>query len=80
MLNPWFAATLLAFEAADVMGLRMMKFACGGAAACDEAQLMVSEKIGAAVEAWTSLMHGGTPVSMIERYREHVAANATRLR
>ena len=80
MLNPWFAATLLAFEAADVMGLRMMKLACGGAAACDEAQLMVSEKIGAAAEAWSSLMHGGSPVSIIEQYREHVAANAMRLR
>ena len=80
MLNPWFAATLLAFEAADVMGLRMMKLACGGAAARDEAQLMVSEKIGAAVEAWNSLMYGGSPVSIIERYREHVAANAMRLR
>jgi hypothetical protein len=80
MLNSWFAATLLAFEAADVMGLRMMKIAGGGAAARDEAQLMMSEKIEAAVEAWTSLMYGGTPLSMIERYREHVAVNATRLR
>ena len=80
MLNSWVAATLLAFEAADVMGLRMVKLACGGAAARDEAQLMVSEKIGAVVEAWTSLMHGGTPMSMIERYRELVAANANRLR
>lgn len=80
MVNPWFAATLLAFESADVMGVRLMKMACGGTAAIEEAQLMVSEKIAAAVEAWTSLMHGGTPTSLIERYREHVAANAMRLR
>jgi hypothetical protein len=80
MLNPWFATTLLAFEALDVMGLRMMKLASGGAAAREEAQLMVSEKIGAAIEAWSSLMQGGTQISMIERYREHVAANAMRLR
>jgi hypothetical protein len=79
MLNPWHCATLLAFEAHDVMRLRMMKIAGGGSDAFSEVHLMITEKIGAAVEALSSMMLGGTPMSLIERYREHVAANAFRL-
>jgi hypothetical protein len=79
MLNPWYCATLLAFEAHDVMRLRTVKIASGGTDALSEVHLMVTEKIGAAVEAISSMMFGGTPVSVIERYREHVAANAYRL-
>jgi hypothetical protein len=79
MLNPWFSAMLLAFEASDVVRLRMTRIACGGGDAYDEAHLMVTEKIEAAAEALTSIMLGGTPVSVIERYRQHVAANACRL-
>ena len=37
MLNPWFAATLLAFEATSVMHLRMVKIASGGGGAFEEA-------------------------------------------
>ena len=79
MLNPWYCATLLAFEAHDVMRLRTMKIVGGGSDAFSEVHLMIAEKIGAAVEAVNSLMFGGTPMSVIERYREHVAANAYRL-
>jgi hypothetical protein len=79
MVNPWYCATLLAFEANDVMRLRMMKIAFGGGEAFSEVHLMMTEKIGAAVEALSSMMFGGTPMSVIERYREHVAANACRL-
>lgn len=79
MLNSWYCATLLAFEANDVMRLRMMKIAFGGGEAFAEVHLMMTEKIGAAVEALSSMMFGGTPTSVIERYREHVAANACRL-
>jgi hypothetical protein len=35
----------LGFEAQQVIGLRMVKMALGGAAASDEASLMVSEKM-----------------------------------
>ncbi len=79
MVNPWYCATLLAFEASDVMRLRMMRIAFGGGEAFSEVHLMTTEKIGAAIEALSSLMFGGTPMSVIERYREHVAANACRL-
>ena len=79
MLNPWFSAMLLAFEANDVVRLRMFKMASGGQGALEEAQLMVAEKVGASFEAFKSVMGGGTPISVIERYRELVAANASRL-
>jgi hypothetical protein len=79
MLNSWFAATLLAWEAADVVGLRLTRLAGGGVAAYSEAQLMVSEKVAAGIEAVGALMMGDTPDQIIQRYREHVAANAARL-
>jgi hypothetical protein len=40
---------------------------------------MVTEKLHAMVEATVSLMAGGTASSVVDRYREHVAANAKRL-
>jgi hypothetical protein len=79
MANPWYSATLLAFEAGHVMRLRMTKIAFGGGDALSEVNLMMTEKIGATVEALSSMMFGGTPMSVIERYREHVAANLWRL-
>ena len=44
-----------------------------------EAVLMVSEKVVAAFEAFASLLAGATPAAVVQRYREHVAANAKRL-
>ena len=44
-----------------------------------EMQLMMSEKIDAMFEAAASLVAGGTPASVVDRYRQHVAANAERL-
>ena len=79
MLNSWFAATMLVWEAADVVGLRMARLAGGGDAAYTEAHLMVSEKVAAGIEALGALMIGKTPDEIIKRYREHVAANASRL-
>jgi hypothetical protein len=70
---------LLAVESSNVVGLRMMKLTSGGRDARDEAQLMLNEKIAAIFEASASLMTGGTAGSVIERYRQHVAANARRL-
>ncbi|WP_409566840.1 hypothetical protein [Methylobacterium sp. E-046] len=40
---------------------------------------MVAEKMHAAGEAMTTLMLGGSPETVITRYREHVAFNAKRL-
>jgi hypothetical protein len=79
MVNPWLSGMLLAFEASEVVRLRLMKIASGGDAASDEAHLMISEKVTAAFEAFGSMLSGRSAVSTIERYREHVAANALRL-
>ena len=70
---------LLALEANGVIALRMMKLMRGGRNARREAELMVSEKIKAAVEASASLMAGASGDEIVRRYRRHVAANAKRL-
>jgi hypothetical protein len=77
--SPWLAAMFLTFEASNVIGLRLMKMAAGGSEAIAEANLMVSEKIAAALEMADVLTAGGTPAMVIERYRGHVGANASRL-
>jgi hypothetical protein len=79
MFNPWFSVMMLAIEASEVAALRMLKIRLGGAEAWDEIQLMVSEKISAGLETVNSMMTGSNPLATVERYREHVAANASRL-
>jgi hypothetical protein len=59
--------------------MRMMKLMRGGKRAQRDAQLMVSEKIGAALEAAASVMASASGNDVIRRYRLHVAANAKRL-
>lgn len=76
---PWYAGTMLAVEASEVVRLRCEKLSHGDEAAGREAMLMMSEKIAAAFEATASLLAGATPAAIIQRYREHVAANAKRL-
>jgi hypothetical protein len=76
---PWYAGTMLAVEASEVVRLRCEKLSHGDEAAGHEAMLMMSEKIAAAFEATASLLAGATPAAIIQRYREHVAANARRL-
>jgi hypothetical protein len=52
---PWYAGTMLAVEASEVVRLRLEKFAHGDEEDCErEAALMVSEKILAAIEASAS--------------------------
>ena len=79
MFGPWFIVTLLALESSVVIGLRVAKLAGGGVGAQHEAHLMVSEKIDAVVEVGVRLLCGATAVNVINRFREHVAANAERL-
>ena len=79
MFGPFYSTVSLAFESGNVIGLRMMKMMSGGNGSHDEAHLMVMEKIHAMFEASASLLAGGTASSVIDRYREHVAANAKRL-
>jgi len=56
-----------------------MKLMQGGKRARREANLMVSEKIDAAVKAGASLMTGASGEEIVRQYRRRVAANAKRL-
>jgi hypothetical protein len=76
---PWMASVMLAFECCEVIGLRLTKLAAGDGAADDEAVLMVSEKLDAMFETAASLMAGASTADIVDRYREHVAANVRRL-
>jgi hypothetical protein len=76
---PWLASAMLAFEACEVVSLRLARLAVAGEDADREAHLMVSEKVNAMFEATASLMAGASTADIIDRYREHVAANAKRL-
>jgi hypothetical protein len=71
---------LLAVESASVMALRTVKLMAGDGAAMHEAHLMISEKVEAAFEASANLMAGASSEQIIDRYRQHVAINAKRLR
>jgi transposase len=76
---PWYASSMLAYESFEVIRLRLEKILLGGDDAHHEVRLMVSEKVDAMIEAGASLMAGATPASIVDRYREHVAANTKRL-
>jgi hypothetical protein len=79
MLVSFFSTAMLALESCEVINLRLAKLMFGGQDAHDEAHLMVSEKINAMFEATASVVAGGTASRVVDRYREHVAANAQRL-
>lgn len=79
MLNPFYAAFLLAVETQRVIELRLVRIAWGGAEAQAEVVSMVSEKVVAAMEAATTLLTGGSHDQIIARYRELVADNTRRL-
>jgi len=70
---------MLALESNGVMALRYMKLLRGGKNARREAELMVIEKIEAAIQASGRLLAGASGDEIIRRYRQHVAANAKRL-
>jgi hypothetical protein len=76
---PWAASTMLAFEACEVIHLRLAKLAMADASAEREAHLMVNEKINASFEACMNWLSGASAASIVDRYRQHVAANAKRL-
>ena len=70
---------MLALEANQVIALRVMKLMLGGKRARREANLMVSEKIDAAIKSGASLMTGASGEEIVRQYRRRVAANAKRL-
>ena len=79
MFFPFYSSMMLGLESGDVIGLRVLKIACGGGDALNEMHLMVGEKVNAALESGANLMAGASVDSVVARYRQHVAANAERL-
>jgi hypothetical protein len=79
MLFPFYSTMMLGLESGNVIGLRMLKLTCGGSDALSEMQLMMREKVNAALESGANLMAGASADSVVARYRQHVAANAERL-
>lgn len=76
----------LGMEANTVIALRTLKIASGGSAAMTEANLMVTEKVEAAIEAQTRLLTGGFGTSpsgasraVMRHYGKKVRANRKRL-
>ncbi|HZK99164.1 MAG TPA: hypothetical protein VFC47_04625 [Caulobacteraceae bacterium] len=87
---PWWSFSMdamqLTLEAQSVIGMRMAKAAWGGAAAQDEAALMITEKTKAAIDAQfvlaKSMMEGQGhlgPARAMAMYRRRVQANQRRL-
>jgi hypothetical protein len=83
MLGPWINltldATLLGLEAQSVIGMRLSQIAMGKGSPA-EAQLMVTEKMLAFVDAATTVAAGGSAHKVVDDYRRHVQANAKRLK
>jgi hypothetical protein len=88
--SSWFGLSMsamqLGLEAQNVIALRMIKMAAGGAAADAEFQRMFTEKAKAAVDAQVqigiSAMSGSldlAPARTIALYRRRVRANRRRL-
>jgi hypothetical protein len=75
----WFNMMMLAGEAQQVIWLRTMKLALGGAKAEREAKLMVSEKINSAQVEALKLMMGGSLETITKNVRRKVRANRKRL-
>ena len=75
----FYSTAMLNIESCNVISLRLMELMVGTGDWPNEVQLMVSEKVNAMFEARANLMTGGTATSVVDRYREHVAANAKRL-
>jgi hypothetical protein len=83
MLESWVRlatdTTLLTLEAQSVIGLRLAQIAMGQGTP-NEAQLMVTEKMLAFMDAATTVAAGGPAHTIVEDYRSRVRANARRLR
>ncbi len=74
-----FDTALLAMEAWTVIGIRLSQIAMGRGTPA-EAQLMVTEKMLALVEAATTVATGGSAHKVVSGYRRRVRANVRRLR
>jgi hypothetical protein len=83
MLGSWMKltidTTLLGLEAQSVIGLRLAQITMGQGTLA-EAQLMMTEKMLAFMDAATTVAAGGSAHAVVEDYRKRVQANARRLR
>jgi len=79
MATPWMNIAMLAAESQQVIWLRLLKLAAGGAAASHEAERMTSEKVFAAAQAAQSQLLGASANKLVSGYRKKVKANAKRL-
>ena len=83
MFTPWMkfaiATARLGQETQEVMALRMMKIARGGAPGNLEAHRMLTEKGFALAGAASTLAVGGSMAKVVRRYRSYVRANKRRL-
>jgi hypothetical protein len=79
MFFPFYSTVMLGLESGNVIGLRLLKLSLGGSDALKEIHLMMGEKVDAAFESGANLMAGASARSVVDRYRQHVAANAERL-
>lgn len=79
MFRSWYNLTMLAAESQQVIWLRSMKLAAGGAKAEREARLMMTEKMAAGSQEWLRLLMGASTHSVVKGYRRRVKANARRL-
>jgi hypothetical protein len=79
MYRSWANLVFLAAESQQVIWLRTMKLAAGGAQAEAEAYRMVSEKFMAGGFEMGRLLLGASPDSVVKRYRGKVRANRRRL-
>jgi len=79
MSFPFYSTMMLGLESGNVIGLRVLKITRGGSDALNEMHLMIEEKVNAAFESGANLMAGASANSVVDRYRQHVAANAERL-
>ena len=70
---------MLTLEAQQVIWLRTMRLALGGARAETEAALMVSEKLAANGAAAVQMMTGASGDAVVRGYRKKVRANIRRL-
>ncbi len=77
---------MLSAKAGMVMTLRMARIPAGGSAGAAEAEMMVTEKVSAAIELQTRLMTGalgvtslGATQGTLKHYRRKVSANNRRL-
>jgi hypothetical protein len=69
---------MLGLESGNVIGHRMLKLTCGGSDALNEMHLM-GEKVNAMFETGANLIAGASADRVVDRCRQHVAANAERL-